>query len=355
MGPPSSGWGPGEGDPQRTQVLEYEDKELGGVEPGSRCKGDRKEEPHRQVQGEEGPSGKGPGRKGNGRRCSGGNPPGKLETSERKASSSESEGERSAEGASGWNPTKWFRKRSKEPRGKGKSGLGNPREPERFRSGERLRHPNQGPPKEELEPTPRSAQFEVGESPEGSNNKRTSPGRKPATFFLLASRRHKKHPERHASSRPAAYKSPEQRAKRPAPPKARECPICGRERQGRKGACRHCPRKFKTSSNRRKSEDKSWFSSHPPAGAVRRSHGCSSSSEPENGEDSREGTSLNSSKEDLNNRPTGETNKGAPRYPAPQAPSPSPEREFRRTIRQESFKNLEDANTLEEPDWRENR
>ena len=105
VGPPSSGGGPGEGDPQRTQVLEYKDKELGSVEPGSRCKGDGKEEPNRQVQGEEGPSGKGPGSKGNGRRCSGESPPGKLGTSEQKASSSEREGELLAEGAPGGNPT----------------------------------------------------------------------------------------------------------------------------------------------------------------------------------------------------------------------------------------------------------
>ena len=243
----------------RNQVLEYKNKEPGGVEPGSRCEGDGKVEPHRQVQGEECPSGKGPGSKGNGRRCSVGSPLGKSETPERKASSSESKGERSAEGAPGWNPTKWFRKRSKEPRGQGKTGLGNPREPERFRSGERPRHPSPGPPREGFEPTPMTALFEVGESPEGSNNKRMSPGLRPATFFLLAplaSRRQKKHPKRHASSRPAAYKSPKQSAKRPAPPKERKCPICGRERQGRKGACRHCPRKFKTSSNRRKGEDK---------------------------------------------------------------------------------------------------
>ena len=58
--------------------------------------------------------------------------------------------------------------------------------------------------------------------------------------------------------------------------------------------------------------------------------------------------SPDSSKEDLNNGPMGETNRGAPRYHAPQAPSPSPERDFRRTIRQESFKDLKDANTLEE-------
>ena len=230
------------------------------------------------------------------------------------------------EGAPKWNPTKWFRKSPKEPWGHGKTGLGKPREPERFRSGECPRHPNQGPPKEGLEPTPITAKFEVGESPEGSNNKRTSPGRKPATFFLLAplaSHCQKKYPEQHTSSRPAAYKSPKQSTKCPAQPKTRECPICGRECQGRKGACRHCPWKFKTSLNRRKIEEKVWFLSHPPAGAIRRSHGCSSPSEPENCEDSREDTSLNSSKEDLNKGRMGETNRGAPRYHTPQAHCPA--------------------------------
>ena len=202
-GPPSSRGGPDEDDPQNTEVLEYEDRESGGAEPVSLCEGNEKEELHRQVQGEEDPSGNGPVSKGNGRGCSGRSPAEESEPSERRASNSRSEGELLAEGGPEGNPTKWSGKRSEETSGQGKTGLGDPREPQMFQSGERQWYLNQGPPKEGLEPTPMITQFE---SPERPNNRRTSPGRRLATFPLLAPlvcRRPKKHPKR-----PAKWKNP---------------------------------------------------------------------------------------------------------------------------------------------------
>ena len=68
--------------------------------------------------------------------------------------------------------------------------------------------------------------------------------------------------------------------------------------------------------------------------------------EPEDGEGSVEEMSAGS---------TGETDGGAQRPHAPQAPSPIPEREFRRAILQDPLEDLEYAITLEEPNGQETR
>ena len=229
---------------------------------------------------------------------------------------------------------------------------------------------DQGPSTEGPESTPRIVHFEVGESTEGSNNRRTSPRRKPATFLLLAplaSRLQRKPPKQPTGSGPATHKPPGKATKRPSPkvdpvaaaegevsmggpsrvgekkvaqsrpprpPKTMKCPICGRVchglkvlnkhhrevHMGTRFTCGHCPRKFKTSSNRKKHEDKVCPSSHSPAGALRRAYFRSSSPEPKDGEGSVKGMRFVSSGEDLNNRSTGETDRGAQRPHAPRAP-----------------------------------
>ena len=127
---------------------------------------------------------------------------------------------------------------------------------------------------------------------------------------------------------------------------------------------RLCPKKYKTRSNKKKHEDKSCTSRHPPAGAAHRTYTPApepnflqsgpQSPEPGNGEDSVKDRSVSGHEEEaLPSCSTGNTDREARRSHAPQSPSPT---EFVTAILQEPFEQgREYTSPREGPDSKEAR
>ena len=223
--------------------------------------------------------------------------------------------------------------------------------------------------------TPRIVRFGVGESKEEADDGRTSPHRNPGAYK----------PPGKATKRPSPPANPgttaegevgagspskasRKKATQPRPPhpqKTMKCPLCGRVCPGLKVLnkhkkevhmgtwfkCEYCSQKFKTPANKKNYEYTVCPSDRSPAGAKRRAH--PRTPEPEEGEGSEEEMSVSSDREYPDTGSTGKTDQGARRHHAPQAPSPIPEREFRRALLLEPLENWEYAIPLGEPNGQE--
>ena len=142
-------------------------------------------------------------------------------------------------------------------------------DPEMYQQGGRQLYLFQGPSKEGPIPTPRIVHFEVGESTEGADDRRTSPRRRPAAYK----------PPGKATKRPSPPANPgitaegevgvgspskasRKKATQPRPPhqqKTVKCHLCGRVCQGSRSSinitkkypchgtrfkCEYCSQKF---------------------------------------------------------------------------------------------------------------
>ena len=229
---------------EEVQAIDHANGESGGADALAFIDGREKDAPRREVQEEADPAGKESASKGTGRRHSG----------------------RSSSGRSG--------------------------PPERRAGLEPGANVYRGP----AGSRPRIVHVEGGESAGGSNNKGTSPRRRPAAY----------RPHGKATKRPSPQADPvtapeeeiglggpsgsgekeASQSKPPSLPKTRPCPTCGKlcrslkvlnkhrkeVHMGNRFKCRYCPRKYKTRSNRKKHADRSCTSSRAPAGAARRAY-----------------------------------------------------------------------------------